>query len=105
MISLQIFTIVEISSYNILIRINMVSTVAPVLGNVVDLFTHMSVTTCLKPGDTSSTCFTVKTTQTVTYINHGSTLFDVGRGDRFISIDNTFDICQTKDFKHTNLLR
>ncbi len=86
---------VEISSYNILIRTNMVSTVAPVLGDVVDLFTHMSITACLKPGDTSSTCFTVKTTHTVTYIKLGSTFFDVGRGLRFISIDNTFDICQT----------
>ena len=59
MISLPIFCIVDISSYNILIRINMVSTVAPVLGHVVDLYTHMNLTTCPKPDDTSSTCFTV----------------------------------------------
>ena len=46
MILLQILCIVDISSYNILIRINMVSPFAPGLGHVVDLYTHMSVTTC-----------------------------------------------------------
>ena len=37
----------------------MVSTVAPVLGHVVDLYTYMNLTTCPKPDDTSSTCCTV----------------------------------------------
>ena len=45
MISLQIFCIVDISISNILIRINMVSPFAPWHGHVVDLYTHMSVTT------------------------------------------------------------
>ncbi len=71
----------------------MVSTVAPALGHVVDVYTHMSVPKCLRPGATSSTRFTVKATHTVTYNNHSSTYFDVGWGLRFISIHNTFDIC------------
>ena len=45
----------------------MVSTVAPVLGHVVDPYTHMNLTTCLKPDDTTITYFTVKNTHTVTY--------------------------------------
>jgi len=60
----------------------MVSTVAPVLGHVVDLYTHMNLTPCLKPNDTSSTGFTVKITHTVTYKIHGSYYFDVGWGLR-----------------------
>ncbi len=71
----------------------MVSTVAPALGHGVDVYTHMSVPTCLRPGDTSSTCFTVKATHTVTYNNHSRTYINVGWGLRFIFIHNTFDIC------------